>query len=259
MNKFVKTLDCESFGSTILSLEKITNIEKEEIINFLSDFDMCEFYELNPYYDDTGDVLLFDQFNSTFIPSLNYDKTIWFHLTRTSPSNDFKNGILPLGVVINDIWDSLYELASDFISREGWYKFRETLEVGNGGWLAHLYQMKTSNKFHHGPYAMLIRDTAFKPGEIGNHDYLDVPEIVEDICVSFEKLCGYDLLDQYRKATRPCIVKFVSNFGDPNNISPVLYYLYKKIHRKRLNLYCNTTYDAKGPILPENILNVEFL
>lgn len=255
----MKILNCESFNSALVSLEDITNIKKEKIVEFLTDFDMDKYYELHPNYDNTGDVLLFDQFKSTFNPRLDYDKTMWFHLTRIFPSNDFQNGILPLGFIIDDIWESLYELSSNFISKDDWYKFRATMEAGKGGWLAYLYQQKTSDNFHHGPYAMLIRDAAFKFKEMGNHDYLDVPEIIEDICVIFEKLYGKDLLNLYRKATMPCIIKFITGFGYPDNISPVLYYLYNTIHDKKLSIYCNTTYDAKGPILPKNIVKVEFL
>ena len=43
------------------------------------------------------------------------------------------------------------------------------------------YQLKTPDPFHWGPFAMLVRDVAFNAKAIGNHDYLWLPEIIEDI------------------------------------------------------------------------------
>ncbi|AWI03207.1 hypothetical protein [Clostridium drakei] len=40
---------------------------------------------------------------------------------------------------------------------------------------------------------MVVKDAAFSSEEIGNHDYLKIPEIVEDICVCFEKIYGINL------------------------------------------------------------------
>ena len=46
---------------------------------------------------------------------------------------------------------------------------------------------KTTNRLHSGPYAMLVKESAFRSSEIGNHDYLEFPEIVEDICNGYER------------------------------------------------------------------------
>ena len=120
--------------------------------------------------------------------------------------------------------------------------------------------MRTSDNFHDGPYAMLIRDTAFKSDEMGNHDYLKVPEIIEDICIRFKEVYSHDLLEMYIKSTQSCIIKFVSDFANPDNISAAIYYLHNKIHHKDLSIYCNNCFDGEGNHIPrENILNVEFL
>ena len=78
---------------------------------------------------------------------------------------------------------------------------------------AYLYGMKVHGKMHWGPYALLSRDHAFKPGEIGNHDYLGAPEIVEDICLCFSEKFEFDLLGAFMKKTKPCVVKFVAGPG----------------------------------------------
>jgi hypothetical protein len=79
------------------------------------------------------------------------------------------------------------------------------------------YNLKTSGSIHWCPYAMLVKDIGFN--DVGNHNYLRVPEIVEDICLSFQQQYGVDLLQRYLNNTKSCIVKFYSN-----NIKE--YYLY---------------------------------
>jgi len=37
-----------------------------------------------------------------------------------------------------------------------------------------LYSMKANDAMHWGPYALLTKDHAFKPEEIGNLDYFDI-------------------------------------------------------------------------------------
>ena len=54
--------------------------------------------------------------------------------------------------------------------------------------------------------------------DIGNHDYLRTPEIVEDICITFDELYGTNLMPVFLKATEPCIV----SFRDPQSVP---YYL----------------------------------
>lgn len=54
----------------------------------------------------------------------------------------------------------------------------------------------------------------------GGHvnDYFSIPEIVEDICISFHQDNGVDLMGEYRASTVPRIVKF----KDPNTSSGCL-------------------------------------
>ena len=69
--------------------------------------------------------------------------------------------------------------------------------------------MKVRNPFHWGPYAMLVKEIAFVTDEVRNHDYLDAPEIVEDICFTFSDKYNFDLLRIFKSNTYPCIVKFI--------------------------------------------------
>jgi len=54
------------------------------------------------------------------------------------------------------------------------------------------YNLKTSSSIHWGPYAMLVKEIGFN--DVGNHDYLRVPEIVEDICLSFQQQYGIEVM-----------------------------------------------------------------
>lgn len=254
----IKVLDCETFETALISLEKITNLKSTEILNFLYNFDMEDFYDRNPY-SDTGDKVLLNEFKTRFKPITDYDQTNWFHLTRVIRSENFKKGILPLKDVIKSKWDAIYNLVSDCISNEEWTGFRKKMQNGLLGHNSNLYKMKTSNSMFDGPYAMLIRETAFNANEMSNHDYLKIPEIIEDILICFEMETGYNLLDRYKKISSPCIVKFRTEFTNPNYLGPVLFYLYNKIHSQKLSRRCNTSYNAHGmKIPPENILNVEY-
>lgn len=255
----MKVLDCESFYTTLFSLENITNINKDAILNFLHGFNIDNFYQRNPLYD-TGDKILLYKFKKEFNPAMKYDQSNWFHLTRLHKNEDFKSGILPLIDVVGSKWDKLYNLISDEISEEEWIKFRRNMEMGLLGPHSSLYKFRVSNTHFKGPYAISIKDTAFKADKIRHHDYLQVPEIIKDICFCFKHNYGYDLFDEYSKNSLPCIVKFKTDYSHPDLIGKVLFYMYQTVHNKELNSNCKTNYNANGSkIPPEDILKVELL
>jgi hypothetical protein len=143
-----------------------------------------------------------------------FHQTCWFHLTRIFDDNTFEQGILPLGERIDSIWEFLHRLTRDHISTEEWDKFR--LELCDRSQVrdrhgAYLYNTKVPNPALWGPFAFLVRDVAFRTDEVGSHDCLRVPEIVEDICKCYSGTYSFDLLEAYRKQTKPCIVKFIHN------------------------------------------------
>jgi hypothetical protein len=120
--------------------------------------------------------------------------------------------------------------------------------------------MKVEDCFHWGPYAILIRDMAFCSSEVGNHDYLDVPEIVEDICVCFSEWADSDLLQVFRQHTRSCIVKFVVYEAKPEHLGVALYYLYCKENGIQLSIAANTCRNLCGQtVSPKHICSVEYV
>jgi hypothetical protein len=256
-------LNCESINSTYESLESI-GIPKEELKEFLYNFDMEEYY--NTYnYGNTGDHLLFDLINYKYKPEFNFDFTYWFHLTRTYEFNSFNEGILPLNENINRIWDYLYTLLKDDFTHNVWERYRSDLEHDNldkrldDMGIFH-YKNKIGKSLHWGPYAMLIRDVAFKSKEMGNHDYLNVPEIIEDICSPFDTIHNYNLLDKFIKNTKPCIIQFKHSTSKSYYLGPILFYLYSIHHNRGLSIHSNMCFNGNGVKIPQkDILNVEYL
>jgi len=257
----VKILDCESVDSTYKSLEKILGIPTEEIKAFLAEFDMGNYYETHPDYYHTGDKLLVTMIKRKYDISYDFDITYWFHLTRAAKFFDFKEGILPLGEAINSIWDFLFSLLEGNFKRKDWIHFRRDLESNNlRGHYAHLYNLKLREPSLWGPYAMLVKHVAFIPELIGNHDYLKGPEIVEDICFTFEEIHGYNLIKKYIDNTQACIVKFKSDVCKPSYIGSALYYLYRAHRNEGISVYCNDCFDGGGRKVPgEDILKIEFV
>lgn len=251
----MKVLDCETADSTYASLESILGVRRGDLETIFGGLDVEEFYRAHPRYPHPPEDLVYSEVRKISALPGTYDRTCWFHITRTVPSNNFERGILPLGQCIDGIWDFLYSLAKKRVSPEEWATFRADMGDHHH---ASLYEMKVHDDMHWGPYALLSRDHAFKPGEIGNHDYLGTPEIVEDICICFSEKFGFDLLAAFMRKTKPCIVKFVAG---PRSgcMSTAVYHLYNVYRGNRCSIQCNTCFDGEGVAVPgANILKVEF-
>ncbi|MDE3839049.1 hypothetical protein C0966_06645 [Bacillus methanolicus] len=107
---------------------------------------------------------------------------------------------------------------------------------------------------------MLIKEVAFSVEEIGKHDYLNAPEIVEYICYTFEEKYNYDLLTKLRQSTYPCIIKFQVQDSNIGHLGIVLNYLYHKYYNMELSIHCNTCFDANGTTIPmEAIMKIEYI
>jgi len=190
-----------------------------------------------------------------------YGSTCWFHLTRVFPGQEFADGILPLRERMDQLWMDLYQLVEEELSPEAWASVRRKLDHDHDfrPRAAHAYRQRLYDDRFGGPYAVLVREAAFRYDECGNHDYLGSSETVEAICWAFEEIHGMDLLTRYRATTRPCIVKFIETSPYPERcLCPAIYYLYRIHHGLRLCRECSTCYDAGGSrITPERILEVK--
>lgn len=256
----MKILDCDNEHSMFESIREITGIQKNDLVDLFNHFNLEEFYESNSDFHLSSDKLFLVKLKEiSNRSSFHFDKTNWFHLTRTIRANQFEKGILPLGESLDYLWDLLFSLQNGYLSLSEWNQFRYFLESTSYS-DAFQYQLKYKDEFHWGPYAMLIRKVAFYPKEIGNHDYLNVPEIIDDICYPFNEKYGFDLLSRFKEATVPCIVKFETNNSDEQHMGIVVNYLYHRHHNLELSFHCNTTFDGMGKAIPrESILGFEFI
>ncbi len=218
--------------------------------------DVERFCQDNPHHPQPPEEFIFSQVRKVATLPGEYDRTCWFHLTRTEEKNKFEQGILPLGQCIESIWNFLYSLACKRVSLDEWANFRCDMGPNHH---ANLYEMKVNNSREWGPYAILTRDHAFKSKEIGNHDYLGAPEIVEDICICFREKYDVDLLAEFINKTKRCIVKFYDGARD-DCVETAVYHLYSVYRGNPCSIGCNGCYDAEGVPVPfEGVLKVEFL
>jgi hypothetical protein len=250
-------LDCESVESTYSSLSETLGLEQTDLEAIFDELAGSEPIVLDQTCSSEEFVMAaVRRFSSS---EFSLDGAYWFHITRVSESNQaFANGILPTDQAIRTIWKFLRSLVGDEISDREWAEFQK-MECDCHA--ASLYNRKPGNiALHGGPFAMLVRDIALHADTVGNHDYLGMPEIVEDICQCFSHRCGLDLQARYKQASRPCIVKFFSTELPQDGVSIALNYLFHAHHGKRFSLDCNTCFDGKGqPVSRQRILNIEWL
>lgn len=255
----MKILDCESADSTYKSLERILEVKKEQLDNFFKGFGFYSCLDGCSQFDN----FVFDKFMESTggdIRTKSFGQTCWFHLTRTYPENNFKEGILPLGEVVDQLWDFLFRLGGNITKKE-WLNFRKYIETECRHNSADHYRHKVgSARTGWGPFGILVKEIAFCAKDLHNSDQLKIPEIVEDICRCYPSKYGVDLKARFRDKTKPCIVKFYDNNTSLEYLRRALLYLYYKYHSLKFEHLCYTCFDGKGKkIAPEQILRVDFL
>jgi hypothetical protein len=252
-------LDCGTYQSSIRALADIYSISVRDAETFLSALDIEEEYRTKDI-SMRGDEYLAERFQAKFGgPNHTWDRVCWFHLTRVPPNTNFDEGILPLGLALDKIWDSVISAQDDPQTKARLQMMRKT------GVPDFQYNFKVPSASLHGPYAMLVREVAFQSDSIGYHDYLGIPEIVEDICNGFKAKTGESILERVQKFLKPCIVKFEDRDGsdrpdDPHLRRTLLYYCWSKCRSEELCYLANTCFDAGGAVIPRSeIKSIEFL
>lgn len=244
-------LDCESPELTSLSLEKILSLRWADICAFLSDIDGEGFDRQTD--KNFGEYLLRLLMEKHGRREIKADRVCWFHATRTPDHTRFRNGLIPLGESVEMAWADLRQLVSGKVSDQKWQEFRHELENGtNRTQDADWYREKLESD-HGGPWGFLVKASAFSCD-----DYLQVPEIVQQMCNCADDALKVDLLKCFQASSRPCIVKFWSD--DTKDIEKLvaeaLWYLWEYGHG---NPYRGQySFNGEGnAVSPERILNVE--
>jgi hypothetical protein len=246
-------LDCANLDSAIRSVCQAFNCKKDDIYRVIHETDLDSLCSGQRQVLPPQE-LLFHRFSSRFGGATTPASVAWFHLTRTWPGNAFEQGILPLGQAIDAIWERLIKLfvGTKHYSNLKKYRLRGPFNCQ--------YRLKVNSVNHQGPYAMLVRDSAFCPTEIGNHDYLHTPEIVEDICKGYGNAFKCDIQDYVASSWRPCIVEFISSKRtDRNCLEAAVFYVYCRLRQKKLSDHANTCFDGEGHPVPYcDILQIEY-
>jgi len=194
---------------------------------------------------------------------ISFEGTCWFHLGRTVPDVTFEEGILPLGDAMPQIWNMLYNLLSNF-PKEKWLEFRRNMESGFPDTTPGVrdYRLKAHNKFHWGPFAYLILESAFNDyhtSRIGTH-YWDGPEVVDNICRCFSDRHSVDLLKAFQENTKPYVVKFIDYTWESKYLANALRYLYLTYLGDYEDCVPTMCYDGQAKkVAPEHILEYRFV
>lgn len=248
-------LDCESLETATLSLAGLLKMDPDQLIQRLRGFEYYKLSEIDRRGSPFQDHLLVHALGVHRSDLPPPSSVCWFHGTRVAPSTSFDDGILPLSESLNRIWALLGSIAGQWSSPEEWAAFRANM-TGQG---AAQYYRRIGSGFANGPFAVLVRDTLLCPSETASHDFLSVPEVVEDICMSYEEAFRANLRDAYLKATRPCIVKFVACAGGCHAVAAAITYLHRRLREEGLLHECNTSFDGRGRrIPPEAILKIDW-
>ena len=247
-------LDCGSRSTALTSVAAVYGVDETVIEEFLCAFDIDAHYAAtNP--DCHGDRELRRVFESLFgYEPAQLDRVVWFHLTRTSRNSNFETGIQPLSESINRVWQVVLEVF------RGTEHERGLLDMQRDGVPDCHYRLKVGVPLHAGPYAVLVREAATRSSEIGNHDYLWLPEIMEDICNGYQGVHGVSLHQILSSALAPVIVKFWSTKQlGVSCLEAALYYLYVTAHGRRMTISANTCFDGENcGIPPEQIVGIEY-
>jgi hypothetical protein len=248
-------LDCESYDSALISICGVYNIGCARLVDFLVKTDLEKEYERASLQSEYGDILT-SLFESQFGKAQHrFEGVAWFHLTRVPEGTTFSDGILPLNLALPKIWQAVVSSVSNEQKRTRLEKLHSE------GVPDFQYNFKNSDKLHFGPHAMLVRESAFHADEMGNHDYLRLPEIVEDICNGYEAQYRESICDEVSQALKKCIVKFfVRDETADAYKEPALKYCWCEANKQPLDTSANSCYDAKGKIIPrEEIQKIQFL
>ena len=248
-----KMIDCENLESAIISVCDLFSCADTDLSFQLRQIEIEKIYEEGgPDYPP--DEFIYRELVSMFGKPVHPESICWFHLTRTYPGNDFDEGILPLGMALESIWDMIFR-AFESTGHYDRLLSMKTQGVGNG-----LYQLKVPDPFYWGPFAMLVKDVAFSAHRIENHDYLKLPEIIEDICNCYLNKFEVSIHSDIEKALVPCIIKFKADSKGEFGIRPAIHYVYKCIKGEPVSQRSNICFDAKGKAIPmKDIIKIEYI
>lgn len=250
-------LDCQNLQTTLQSLARAFHCTTRSMAAFLKQSkSLWSSYEKGFLTLPDWPELLLKHVSTKFgdpdLPNVIH----WFHLTRTKHGSSFEQGILPLDAALPQIWATLIDLAPDATAK------RNLQSLQQNGVPNYQYRHKVSDKLHWGPYAVLVRDVAFNAPALSQHDYLGMPEIIEDICNGYQEKYGESIISIVKRSLVPCIVKFAdhSNYYPEGYLRAALCYARNKVLGERIGSGAVICFDSAGRAIPPSaILHVEYI
>jgi hypothetical protein len=255
-------LDCYDLEAGLASLASGIGVNREALVQELNDYDEARFINCSedPEAQMPREVL---QRLGAELATTRFEGVYLFHGTRVFDPDGFqRRGLLPLDLMLDEVWEMLYGLAQDEFSREQWQEFKRSIEEeGAGGHDGELYRLKVVGadaELHHGPHAEVVRELFFHPEEVGSHDYLACPELVQDLARCFRSAYGIDLEARFRAATVPCLVKLRSERVMPGAIKAALWFAFSMLREGVPTRNACWGLDLEGEsVPPEDVVDVE--
>jgi hypothetical protein len=245
-------LDCHDLDTALASLGGLLSTDPHQLEAALRGFAFCEFEAAmwrSPY---PAREVVWDRIVGQEIAPPTPPLVYWFHATRVPPGTDFREGLQPLPERLPRIKQLLSTLADQLDPAKtplGPWK--------HPGWH---YTLKISSPSEWGPDASLVRDAIIHCTS-PTRDYLAAgPEIVEDIAAMVAGDRALLLVEAFRNATRPCIVKFRSTKPREDVVQVALFYAYSTLWGQEQCIETNTCFAGEGRTIPvEDIVQVEYL
>ena len=234
-----KVLDCSTYQTAKESVAIIFSADEDIFSSFL---------------EGTGDIpdseepcafLLAMAHEELGVPDDEFHVT-WFHGTRVAdPSSFYEEGILTKSRAQVKIESILAPLAEG-LERKGENPFSLSLSGKQG-------------VMGEGPFAMLFKDVVIHaPG--AHHNYVDIPEIVEDIAGCLLGKNYSSLVDRYKEITSSYVVSFLAPTRG-YELERVLWYSHlmeNGVEDLDSASAANTCFVGAGnSINPDSILNIE--
>jgi hypothetical protein len=203
-------LDCESRQSAEATVLAAFGSTAAELHAFLADPSHLAHFEANWQTIPVDfDRFLFQRACRTLGTPALPQELCWFHGTRVPAGTSFEEGILPLRAVVPSLQERLTAELDDSAAKEAVHR-----AFANKGGNGFHFGNKLTHEVHGGPYGILVREVADYANALGQHDYLRMPEIIEDLCDEVQAECGLELLPLFEERWRPALVKFIAPAGD---------------------------------------------
>lgn len=249
-------LDCESRASTFDSLRQLFPCGSEELQAFITDptldADFERDFEVLPpkveYVYERACIAL----GAPAVP----EELCWFHGTRVPPGTTFVEGILPLPRALEQLKGRILGTLTLEADR---LEVLDAFDRDQG--LTFQLQHKLTSATACGPFAMFVLETALDAHATGQHSYVDMPEIIDDLCAEVQAACGRDLLPIFERAWRPAVVKFVTpTFSAKHHVAVALSYARSCALRGAPERSAIANFDGNNsPVPASSILSIRYL